>query len=204
VVVGGEGKAFCAGADVASMVDMTPQEAFDFVRTGQKVMAKLQGLPQPSIAAVTGAALGGGCELALACDMRIASGKAKFGLPEVGLGIMPGFGGTQRLPRLVGRAKALELILSGGLIGAEQALAIGLVNRVVAPDDVWTEVNGLCAQILAKGPGAIRRAKYAVDKGWEVDLETGCMLEASQFGLCFGPEQREGMTAFLEKRLPKF
>ena len=205
VVFGGSGgKAFCAGADIASMQTKTPQEAHEFSRLGQRVFSRIQGLAQPTIAAVNGVALGGGCELAMSCDMRNAASKAKFGQPEVALGVIPGWSGTQRMPRLIGRAKAMELILTGAIIGAEEALTIGLVNKVVPVEEIWTEVNTLCETIMAKGPGAVRRAKLAINKGSEVDLETGCELEAAQFGLCFGPEQVEGMSAFLEKRPPAF
>jgi len=204
VFAGSGGKAFCAGADIDSMKEKTPQEAYAFARKGQRVFARIQDLPQVTIAAVNGVALGGGCELAMACDIRIAATKAKFGQPEVALGVTPGWGGTQRMPRLVGRAKAMELIVTGNLISAEDALAIGLVNKVVPVEEIWPEVHKLTETIMKKGPNAVRSAKLAISQGSEVELETGCELEATFFGLCFGPEQKEGMSAFLEKRPAQF
>lgn len=148
--------------------------------------------------------VGGGCELAMACDMRIASDKARFGQPEVALGVIPGFGGIQRLPRLIGRAKAMEIILTGRTIKAPEALELGLVNKVVALETLMAEAVSLAEEILSKGPHAIRQAKIAINKGLEVDINAGCELEASLFALCFGEEQIEGMSTFLEKKKANF
>jgi enoyl-CoA hydratase len=205
VIIAGAGeKAFSAGADIAEMKGKTQQDAYAFSRKAHEVFRKIQELPQPTIAAVHGVALGGGCELAMACDMRIASEKARFGQPEVGLGVIPGWGGTQRLPRLVGLPKAMEFILSGRIFSAQEAADVGLVNRVVPADQLQEEVLRLAEAISSKGPHAVRRAKQAVNGGLEVNLDSGCRLEASLFALSFGPEQMEGMSAFVEKRPPKF
>jgi enoyl-CoA hydratase len=200
VVTGGGDRAFVAGADIAEMRDMTPDEAYAFARKGQGVFNKLSALPQVSIAAVNGFALGGGCELALACDFRVAADTAKFGEPEVGLGIIPGFAGTQRLPRLVGQAKAFELILTGATIGAEEALQCGLVNKVVPAGELRQETLRIADLISANGPHAVRLAKKAISAARDADLATGCEIEASLFASSFGDDQRERMTAFLEKR----
>lgn len=203
VIFSGAGeKAFVAGADISEMKDKSPQESYTFARQGQVLFQRIQELPQPTIAAINGFALGGGCELAMSCDMRIATDKAKFGQPEVALGIIPGFGGTQRLPRLIGRAKAMEIILTGRTISAVEALDLGLVNKVVSAENLLAEAVNLAEAILAKGPYAIRQAKVAINKGLEVDINIGCELEGNLFALCFGEEQKEGMSAFLEKRAP--
>ncbi len=205
VVLTGEGRAFVAGADIAEMSAMTAAEGKAFGRLGADVFRKIELLPQPVIAAVNGFALGGGCELAMACDIRIASAKAKFGQPEVGLGITPGFSGTQRLPRLVGLGKAKELIYTAAVIPAEEALRIGLVNKVVAPEALMDEALALAATIASKAPLAVRYAKEAINRGIETDIETGIAVEASLFGLCFATaDQKEGMAAFLQKRKPDF
>jgi len=205
VIFAGAGeKAFVAGADISEMKDKSPQESYAFARQGQVLFQRIQELPQPTIAAINGFALGGGCELAMSCDMRIATDKAKFGQPEVALGIIPGFGGTQRLPRLIGRAKAMEIILTGQTINASEALELGLVNKVVSSENLIAEAVSLAEAILSKGPFAIRQSKVAINKGLEVDINTGCELEGNLFALCFGEEQREGMSAFLEKRKPNF
>lgn len=204
ILTGAGEKAFVAGADISEMKDKSPQESYEFARQGQVLLQRIQELPQPTIAAINGFAFGGGCELAMACDMRIATDKAKFGQPEVALGIIPGFGGTQRLPRLIGRAKSMELILTGRTINASEALELGLVNKVVSAENLITETVSLAEAILSKGPYAIRQAKAAINKGLDVDINTGCELEGNLFALCFGNEQREGMTAFLEKRKPNF
>jgi enoyl-CoA hydratase len=197
-------KAFCAGGDIAQMQWITPEEGYRWGRMGHDVFKRVRELPQPTIAAVRGLAVGAGCELAACCDMRVASSDAKFGHPEVSLGVMPGWGGTQLLPRLIGAAKAKELIFSGRLISAEEAAACGLVNTVVAPEELEAEVRRLAEAIADKGPLGVRRAKLAINRGLDAGLDAGCELEASLFGLCFGPEQQEGMTAFLEKRPAKF
>lgn len=204
IFTGAGEKAFVAGADISEMKEKSPQEGYSFARKGQVLFQRIQELPQPTIAAINGFAFGGGCELAMACDMRIASDKARFGQPEVGLGIIPGFGGTQRLPRLIGRAKAMDIILTGRTINASEALGLGLVNKVVSPENLMLEAESLAEVILSKGPYAIRQAKVAINKGLEVDTNMGCELEGNLFALCFGEEQREGMSAFLEKRKANF
>lgn len=205
VVITGDGKSFVAGADIGEMSSLSGVEGKAFGALGLKVFRKLETLPQPTIAAVNGFALGGGCELAMACDMRIANEKAKFGQPEVGLGITPGFGGTQRLPRLVGLAKAKELIYTGGMIDAVEAKAIGLVNQVVAPEALMETVLGITKKINRNGQVAVRMSKEAINTGIETDIETGFVVEASAFGLCFSTEdQKIGMTAFLSKEKPTF
>lgn len=204
IFTGAGEKAFVAGADISEMKDKSPQESYIFARQGQVLFQRIQDLPQPTIAAINGFALGGGCELAMACDMRIATDKAKFGQPEVALGIIPGFGGTQRLPRLIGRAKAMEIILTGRTINASEALELGLVNKVVSTESLMAEAVSLAEAILSKGPYAIRQAKAAINKGLEVDINMGCELEGNLFALCFGEEQREGMSSFLEKRQANF
>ena len=205
VVTGAGDKAFVAGADIKEMVTQTPLEARKFMQSGHDAFNALERLEKPVIAAVNGFALGGGCELAMACDIIIASEKAKFGLPEVGLGLHPGFGGTQRLPRLVGTAKAKELIFTGDMIGAEEALRIGLVNKVVPHDKLYEEVEGLAKKLMSKGLLAIKLAKGAIDRGSEVDLDMGLAYEIESVSLTFSTEDiREGMNAFMEKRKPEF
>ncbi len=202
VVITGEGKAFVAGADIAEMVAKTPDEARAFSKLGQRTFRSLELLEKPVIAAVNGFALGGGCELALACDIRIASAKAKFGQPEVNLGLIPGYAATQRLPRLVGLGNALLLLLSGEMVGAEDALRMGLVQKVVEPEALLPTALELARTIASKGPLAVRLVKRVAREGLLTDFETGCGLEAEAFGLPFGNEGAEGMKAFLEKRKP--
>lgn len=205
IIQGGGEKCFVAGADIAQMANLDPLEGSEFGRLGQKVFSALSELPYPTIAVIQGFALGGGCELALACDIRIASGRARFGQPEVGLGIIPGFGGTQRLARLIGPGQAKKLIFSAEMISAAQALGIGLVEQVVAPEQLNEAAMELAQTIAAKSPNAVRLAKIAINQGLEGSLEEGMRLEAGLFGLCFAsPEQKEGMTAFLEKRIAQF
>jgi enoyl-CoA hydratase len=206
VILTGEGeKAFVAGADISYMKPLTPAEAKTFGKLGHLVMQTIEKLPQPVIAAVNGFALGGGCELAISCDIRLASDNAKFGQPEVNLGIIPGFGGTQRLPRLVGKGIANELILSGKMIDAEEACRIGLVNRVVSQDKLMDECTDLAKMIASRGPTAVRFSKEAVNNGIEMDITRACSYEADLFALCFASgEQEEGIGAFLEKRAPEF
>lgn len=205
IVTGAGDKAFVAGADIGEMKDLDGDSARQFAAAGQAVLAKLATLPQPVIAAVNGYALGGGCELALACDIRIASETARFGQPEVGLGITPGFGGTQRLARLVGPGKAKWLIFSAQIFSAAEALALGLVERVVAPDQLLTAAHELAEKIAANSPVAIAQAKQAIDHGLATTLDAGCGIEAEAFGACFrSADPREGMTAFFEKRKAKF
>ncbi len=205
IVTGGGEKAFVAGADISFMQTLSPLEAREFAGLGQSVQNLIENIPQPTIAAVNGFALGGGCELSLACDMRIASTNAKFGQPEVNLGVIPGFGGTQRLPRLVGKGLANELLFSGKIIDADEACRIGLVNSVVAQDELMAKCLELAKMIASRGPVAVRLCKEAVNNGVEMDLARACVYEADLFSLCFASdEQREGMTSFLEKRSPDF
>lgn len=206
IVITGEGKAFVAGADIASMLPLDREGGHAFGRAGQEVFRKIETLSKPVIAAINGFALGGGCELAMACDIRIASERAKLGQPEVGLGITPGYSGTQRLPRLVGKAKALELLLTGQIIKAEEACAIGLVNRVVPGDDLMTEAVALAEKIGSNAPLAVSYCKEAVVRGLETaDMEEAIQIEADLFARCFDSrDQKEGMSAFLEKRAPDF
>jgi len=205
LLMGGGEKSFVAGADIAQMSNLNPLEGAEFSRIGQNVFRMITELPYPTIAVIQGFALGGGCELALACDIRIASEKARFGQPEVGLGIIPGFGGTQRLARLIGPGQAKKLIFSAEIIQAVQALEIGLVEQVVAPEQLNETVLNLAQAIASKSPNALKLAKTAIDQGLEGSLEEGMRLEAGLFALCFAsPEQKEGMTAFIEKRKSKF
>lgn len=205
VILTGEGRSFVAGADISEMSVMRADEGKRFGELGAAVFRKIELLAKPVIAAVNGFALGGGCELAMACDIRIASSKAKFGQPEVGLGITPGFSGTQRLPRLVGLGKAKELIFTAIVIHAEEAYRIGLVNKVVEPEELMNE-SMLMAQIIAgKAQLAVQYSKEAINRGIETDVETGIAIENGLFGLCFATaDQKEGMDAFLWKRKPDF
>jgi enoyl-CoA hydratase len=205
IITGAGEKAFVAGADIKEMKDMTPMEARNFMQFGQSVFNDIDNFPKPTIAAVNGFALGGGCELALSCDMIIASEKAKFGLPEVSLGIHPGFGGSQRLPRLIGSAKAKEMIFTGEMINAGEAERIGLVNRTVPPEKLMEEAKALAAKIQKNGPIAIRLVKSAINAGMNVPLDKGLAYEAETQGLAFATEDKsEGLAAFLEKRKPNF
>jgi len=201
VLTGAGTKAFVAGADIAGMRDMTSAQARELALLAHRTYAAIERSPKPFIAAVNGYALGGGCELAMACDIRVASENAKFGQPEINLGIMPGFGGTQRLPRLVGKGRALELILTGEMIDAREALRIGLVNRVVAQGELLDESRQLARKIAAKGLVALQLCKEAVGNGLEMDLTKACAYEAELFAYSFSTvDQKEGMGAFLEKR----
>ena len=205
IVTGAGERAFIAGADIRAMSVMDPIEAKRFSEIGHAAMALLDRSPIPTIAAVNGYALGGGCEVALACDIRIAAENANFGFPEVGLGILPGLGGTQRLPRLIGPALAKELIFTGRRIGAEEAREIGLVNRVVGRGEALNVARELAEEISANGPLAVRHAKAAANRALDADLISGLEYEADQFALLFATEDaREGMNAFGEKRKPRF
>lgn len=206
VIITGMGdKAFVAGADIAEMVAKTVDEGYRYSRLGQEIFSMIESLPQPVIAVVNGYALGGGCELAMACDLRIASEKARFGQPEINLGIIPGYGGTQRLPRLIGKTKAMELLLTADMIGAAEAERLGLVNTVVPADKLMDTAKAMANKIAAKGQIAIRATKAAVNKGLQADIDTACAYEAGLFGVCFASEDRkEGMAAFMEKRPAKF
>jgi len=206
LVLTGEGeKAFVAGADISHMVNLTPLQAREFSRTGQDLLFRLERLPFPVIACVNGFALGGGTEIAMACDFIYASEKAKFGQPEITLGIIPGFGGTQRLSRLVGKGMAKELCMTGAMISAEEARQIGLVNRVFAPDALWEETMKTARKIASLGKVSLKEVKDCIERGYDVDIKDGCFMEADAFGLCFAsPDGKEGMSAFLEKRKPDF
>jgi enoyl-CoA hydratase len=205
IVTGAGEKAFAAGADIAAMAGMTPQQAKHFADLGHRVGAALEALHFPVIAAVNGFALGGGCEIALACDFIYASDKAKLGQPEVNLGVIPGFGGTQRLARRVGDAKARELCMTGDAIPADEALRIGLVNAVVPHAELLPRVREVAKKIASKGPLAIAAAKRVIARGADVPLSVANELEATAFSALFGSEdQREGMKAFVEKRPAKF
>jgi len=205
IITGSGDKAFVAGADITEMQQMTGVEGRAWGKLAQAVFHKIENFPRPVLAAVNGYALGGGCELAMACDIRIASEKAKFGQPEVSLGITPGFGGTQRLPRLIGRGRAKELLFTGDMIDAEEAYRIGLVNKIAAHQNLVETAKEMANRIMLRGPVAVTLCKAAVNEGLDVDLESGCAYEAEVFGLCFATaDQKEGMTAFLEKRKPVF
>jgi enoyl-CoA hydratase len=205
IVTGSGSKAFVAGADISELTDQGVTGGQKRALAGQAVFRRLERCGKPVIAAVNGFALGGGCELAMACHLRIASENAKFGQPEVKLGIAPGYGGTVRLPRLVGRARALELLLTGDMIDAEEARRIGLVNRVVPADRLMAEADSLLRGILANGPLAVRACLEAVDTGSDMTLDQALLLEAGYFGLLSATDDmREGTKAFVEKRKPGF
>jgi len=205
LITGAGPKAFIAGADIADLARQGPFDGKARALRGQAVLRRLETCGKPVVAAVNGFALGGGCELALACHIRMASENAKFGQPEVRLGIIPGYAGSQRLPRLIGKGRALQLLLTGEMIDAHEAYRIGLVNSVVPPDRLLAEAEKLLRTILAQGPIAVRLALEAVERGLEMSLDEGSNLEANLFGLlASSQDMREGLTAFLEKRPPKF
>ena len=205
LVTGAGDRAFVAGADIAAMSSMTPIEGRAFALEGHATLRSLELSPIPVIALVNGFAFGGGCELALACDWVIASDKAIFGQPEVNLGIVPGFGGTQRLTRVVGRARALELVCTGRQVKADEALRIGLVNDVVAPDALLEQGLKLARMIAAKGPVAVKMAKHLIQRGQDLDLANANAMEADVFGFVFATDdRREGIAAFLGKRPAQF
>jgi len=205
ILTGSGAKAFVAGADIAAMQSMDAVAAEDFARLGHKIFNAIENCAKPVIAAVNGFALGGGCELAMACDIRIASENARFGQPEVNLGVIPGFGGTLRLSRLVGKGRAKELIFTGDMVDAADAYRIGLANKVVSAETLLAEAKQMAAKIASKGPLAVRLAKQAVNNGLEMDQDRAGRYEAGLFGLCFASdEQKEGMLAFLEKRPARF
>ena len=204
VILTGAGRSFVAGADIAEMKEFSSIDGKQFGVRGSGIFLRLENLPKPVIAAVNGFALGGGCELAMACDIRIASEKAKFGQPEVGLGITPGFGGTQRLPRIVGISKAMELILTAKTIGAAEALEIGLVSQVVSPEELMDKAMELASAICANAPIAVAESKRCIRMGMQTDIATGSAFEAEAFGVTCGTQDKnEGMGAFLEKRKEK-
>jgi len=205
LLTGAGEKAFVAGADISEMRHFTAVDALEFALFGQGVLERIERLPQPVIGVINGFALGGGCELAMACDLLIAADTAKLGQPEVNLGIIPGYGGTQRLPRLVGRNLAKEMVLTGEMITAQRAYEIGLVNRVVPQAELMDTAREVAKKILSKGPVAIRTAKMAMNRGLDLDLSNACALEANAFAVGFSTADRlEGMTAFLEKRKAVF
>jgi enoyl-CoA hydratase len=200
VIVTGDGRSFVAGADIAEMSTLNPVEAKRFAQKGHKLMNFIEKTEKPVIAAVNGFALGGGCELAMACDIRLASSKALFGQPETGLGITPGFGGTQRLSKIVGPGNASLLILTAQNIKADEALRIGLVQKVYEPEQLMEEAEKLAKVIAGNAPVAVMASKTLINKGYGLDLFSGCALEAEGFGVCFGTtDQKEGMKAFLSK-----
>jgi enoyl-CoA hydratase len=205
ILTGAGDKAFIAGADIGELAHVTAVEAEESSSYGQAVLNIIENLGKPVIAAVNGYALGGGCEMAMACTIRVASDKAKFSQPEVTLGLIPGGGGTQRLPRLVGKGRALQLILSGEMIGAQEAHRIGLVNEVVAAADLITRAEEILKKIASNAPIAVKLALEATHKGMETSQSEGLSLEASYFGICAATEdKKEGTSAFLQKRAPKF
>ncbi len=205
VIVTGSGKAFVAGADISQMAGYGPEAARDYMASAQKVFNRMEAIEKPFLAAVNGYALGGGCELALACDFRFAGEKAVFGQPEVNLGIMPGFGGTQRLPRLIGTGLAKELIYSGRNVKADEAVAIGLANRVCPGETLMEAALEIMNTITAKPVVSLRGAKVSINRGQDADLYKALELELELIALCFASEdQKEGMQAFLEKRPAQF
>jgi enoyl-CoA hydratase/carnithine racemase len=205
ILTGAGDKAFIAGADISELVHVTAVEAKKSSSYGQAVLNLIENLGKPVVAAVNGFALGGGCETAMACTIRVASENAKFGQPEVALGLIPGGGGTQRLPRLIGKGRALQLILSGEMISAQEAYRIGLVNEVVPAADLITRAEAILKKIFSNAPVAVKYSLEAVNKGMETSQAEGLSLEASLFGLCAGTEDKtEGTSAFLAKRAPQF
>lgn len=205
VVIYGEGKMFVAGADIAEMTAFTPMQAREFARRGHRALGKIAGMDKPVIAAVNGFALGGGCEIAIACDIRVLADTVKIGQPEVNLGLIPGFGGTQRLARLVGPGIAKELIFTADAIDAAEAYRIGLANKVVPADKLIETVAAMAKKIAAKGPTAVKLAKACINLGQDSDLATGNSYEIEAFGICFSSQEpAEGTKAFLEKRKPNW
>lgn len=205
ILTGAGEKAFVAGADIKELAALDPLEARAKSRQGHRLLERIEGFSKPVIAAINGFCLGGGCELALACHIRIAAESAQIGLPEVKLGLIPGYGGTQRLPRLVGKGKAMEMILSGERIDAQEAHRVGLVNGVVSREDLIPRCRELAAGILANGPLAVRYCIEAVNSGLDMPLQEATRLEASLFGLCCATEDmKEGTQAFIDKRKPQF
>ena len=205
LIITGEGRSFVAGADIGEQAELDLEGGRDWGRRGSALMRRIELLQIPTIAAVNGFALGGGCELALACDIIIAGKKAKFGQPEVGLGITPGFSGTQRLPRRVGIGKAKELIFTGAMINADEALNIGLANKVTEQEDLMAEAEAMAQAITKNAPLAVKYSKAAIARGMEVDIDAGIAIENELFAMCFASrDQKEGMQAFLEKRPASF
>lgn len=206
LIITGDGeKSFVAGADISEMAHLNEAQGYEFGRLGAQVFRAIETLPIPVIAAVNGFALGGGCELAMACDIRIASSKAKFGQPEVGLGIIPGFSGTYRLPKIVGQGHAKEMIYTGKVIRADEALRIGLVNAVYEPEQLMEKAVEMAQMMLHNAPVAISLAKQSINEGYDLDADAAIALENKLFGKCFATsDQKEGMDAFLNKRQAEF
>jgi len=205
IVTGTGDKSFVAGADITFMLPLSPAEGRFFSDLGERVMRQFELLEKPVIAAINGYALGGGCELAMSCDIRLASETAIFAQPEVGLGVIPGFGGTQRLPRLIGEGRAKELTFTTDVIKAQEAYRIGLVNHVYPLDQLMDEAKKLAKKIAAKAPLAVGYAKFAINKGMQVDIDTAMSIESDMFGMCCATtDKSEGMGAFIEKRKPQF
>jgi enoyl-CoA hydratase len=205
ILTGAGDKSFVAGADITEFLKFNALKAKIFSEMGHGIVSKLQELPIPVIGAVNGFALGGGCEVVIACDFIYASENAMFGLPEINLGIIPGFGGTQRLPRLIGKNRAKEMIFTGKMIPAAEAQAMGLVNKVCAQDQLMNEVLNVAKLIVSKGKVSLRAAKQAINTGMDVNLKTGCRIETDAFAICLAsPDAKEGTKAFLEKRAADF
>jgi enoyl-CoA hydratase len=205
VFTGAGDRAFVAGADITTFPTLNPLQARHFAEMGQSVFFLLEYLPKPIIACVNGFALGGGCELAMSCDFIYASDKARFGQPEINLGLIPGYGGTQRLARLIGRAKAKELCMTGEMIDAQQAKDLGLVAKVFPGEQLMAETMKTAKLMATRAPGVLRSLKQLINRGLDVDLKSACALEAEAFGLCFASQDaKEGVSAFLEKRPPDF
>ena len=205
VILTGAGRSFVAGADIGEMVNFSAVDGKKFGVRGGSIFLRLENLSKPVIAAINGFALGGGCELAMSCDIRIASEKAKFGQPEVGLGLIPGFGGTQRLSRLVGKGMAKYLIYTAEVIGAEEAGRIGLVEKVVEPEELMPTCEALAKTIMSKAPIAVGVAKHCINNGYDMDMKSASELEVNSFGISFSSEDlKEGTSAFLEKRAAEF
>ncbi|MCL2760634.1 MAG: enoyl-CoA hydratase-related protein [Desulfuromonadales bacterium] len=205
VLITGAGKHFCAGADIGGMLPLSPVEATRFASKGQKLMFTIAEFSKPVIAAVNGAAMGGGLELALSCDFIVAAETARFAFPEINLGIIPGFGGTQRLTRLIGRSKAKQMVFTGAAIEAREALRIGLINSIFPDESLIYDALTLLHKICDKGLLSLRMAKEVINRGYDLDLANACFMERDAFAICFSSEdQKEGMTAFMEKRKPVF
>lgn len=205
IITGAGEKSFVAGADITFMLPLSPAEGRYFSDVGQKVFRQIELMEKPVIAAVNGFALGGGCELAMACDIRLAAENAVFAQPEVGLGVIPGFGGTQRLPRLVGEGRAKELTYTADTINAQEAYRIGLVNHVYPADQLMEEAKKMAKKIASKAPLAVGYAKFAIGKGLQTDIDTAMSIESDMFGMCCATQDKnEGMGAFVEKRKPQF
>lgn len=205
VIITGNGKAFVAGADIAEMSEMDQQQAYIFAKTGHDTFNRIANLKVPVIAAINGFALGGGCEFAMACDIRIANTFAKFGQPEVNLGLIPGYCGTQRLSRIIGLSNALNLLLTADMIDANEALRLGLVQKITEPEELLNEAKKIASKIASKGKLAVEKVKEVTVKGINMSFEQASRLEIEEFSCLFGkPESKEGMTAFLEKRKPNW